>query len=219
MSARPGFWATGILSALFGLTVQMQARAQTQPEIAVYASSTGSFEGELKMQQDYQAFELYIDKLGTTPSTAACDETDGDGDELCGYDVIITMAGPGFIDDFVPDSAFFAANKIQFYPDAFPLSPGQGLRVNFVDAAPVDAQEVHIGTLTIDAVGFAATTTVPATGSSAVTANLDLAAISDQPILVPEASGNVLLISGIFGLALIYRLHRYRHRRQRASEA
>ena len=101
------FVTVAAMAALVGLP----ARAQVQPDIAVYASDAGGvWQGHKILAMDTtdtHVLELYIDKLGTALSTTECDEDEGTGDELCGYDVVIEVQGDdgAAISSFVPDSS------------------------------------------------------------------------------------------------------------------
>ena len=150
-------------------------------------------------------YDLYIDKLGTGTSTTACDELEGDGDEICGYDVLIQLEGEGHISFFVEDTGH--ASAIEYFPETFTSSTKE-LRITFVDVNPADAEELPIGTLTVDATGRVGATTLRAIGNDAVTAALNLESVPNQVIAVPEPSGYALLAAGIAGLAALYRLRR-----------
>jgi hypothetical protein len=191
------------LAALVGLP----ARAQTQPDIAVYANNgDNTWEGQKTFRTSTpQVLEIYIDKLGTDSSGTPCNEQLGVGDQLCGYDLLIEVEGDpsASISDFDPASAL----KTAVYP-VMPATTRQ-LRVNFVDVAPPNASPIHVGTLTVDATGFTAAK-VWAKGENVVTANLGLVDIDDQIIALPEPGGMLLLVSGILGLAALSRLPRRR---------
>jgi hypothetical protein len=171
------------------------ARAQTQPEIAVYASDSGAYEGiKLIGTTASEEYVLYIDKLGTAA-----------GEEIYGYDVLIRLEGPGHISGFLEDSEH--ASVIEYFPETF-TSNSKQLRITFVDVDPADAGELAIGRITVDATGAGGTPTLRAVGNGAVTAALNLENIPNQVIALPEPSETALLVAGIAGLAVLYRLRR-----------
>jgi hypothetical protein len=195
------------------------AGAQTQPDLAVYASQAGGdWQGTRALLIGAtEVLELYIDKRGTGSSTTKCDTEEGNGDELCGYDAVIEVQGDAgaFISDFDPDSSL--ASEMAFYPDT-PLPAGtRQLRVNLVDVNPPDANPIHIGTLSVDATAARGPVTVLVTGQGAVLANLDLVPIPVQIIAVPEPAELLLLGIGIPGLAGLHRLRRWSRRAARPA--
>ena len=171
------------------------AHAQTQPDIAVYASDSGAYEGiKLIGTTGLENYVLYIDKLGT-----------GGGEEIYGYDVLIRLEGPGHISGFL--EAIGHESAIEYFPETFTSNPKE-LRITFVDVDPANALELPIGTLTVDATGAVGTPTLRAVGNGAVTAALNLENIPNQVIALPEPSETALLVAGIVGLAVLYRLRR-----------
>jgi hypothetical protein len=182
-------------AAALAAFVAPTAHSQTQPEIAVYASDSGDYEGiKLIGTTASENYDLYIDKLGTAA-----------GEEIYGYDVLIRLEGPGHIAGFLEDSAH--ASAIEYFPETF-TSNSKQLRITFVDVDPADAGWLPIGTLTVDATGAVGAPTLRAVGNGAVTAALNLENIPNQVIALPEPSETALLVAGIAGLAVLYRLRR-----------
>lgn len=198
---------TALTALALAALVGSPAWAQTQPEIAVYANNADdTWEGQKTFRTSTpQVLEIYIDKLGTDSSGTPCDAQYGVGDQLCAYDLLIEVEGDSSasISNFVPDTTL--ATEMAFYPEM----PGttRQLRVNLVDVDPPNASPIHIGTLTVDAVGFTAAK-VSAKGENVVAANLELVNIPEQIIALPEPGGMLLLLSGILGLAALNRLPR-----------
>jgi hypothetical protein len=128
---------------------------------------------------------------------------DGNGDELCGADVILKLNGPGLITGFM---AAPTGPLIVFDPD--PFTPTTELRLNLLTATPPHVMGSKLlGTLTLDlsSASGANPSSVEAHGQ-VVDAAGRLQSIPLQLIAVPEPSHAWLLASGILGLALLYRL-------------
>jgi len=138
---------------------------------------------------------LYLD-AGAIPSGGSeivCES--GLGDELCAIDLTGTIvsfsAGPGVVHD--PDS---------------PFAPTSKLRLNVLKALPPHLSGPQdLGTLTLDMSTSTSTngTKVEASGQ-VVDATGNLQTIPTQTIALPEPSQTLLLVSGVLGLALLYRL-------------
>ena len=127
---------------------------------------------------------------------------DEDGDETCGFDVLLVMTtDTATFDTFTP-----ASGKIVGHID---VDTRTSLRVNGIDVNGM-AIPAEIGTLTVDALD-ANQLQIEVKGVHRVGAAGQLDAIQPQVIAnLPEPGGRLLLISGIAGLAALYRLRRQR---------
>jgi hypothetical protein len=126
---------------------------------------------------------------------------DENGDETCGFDVLIEMTtDTATFDTFTP-----ASGKIVGYID----DNGTSLRVNGIDVNGM-AIPAEIGTLTVNALD-ANQLQIEVKGVHRVGAAGQLDAIQPQVIVnLPEPGVDLLLICGIAGLAALYRLRRQR---------
>lgn len=139
------------------------------------------------------------------PGAIMC--VDEDGDETCGFDVLIEMTtDTATFDTFTP-----ASSKIVGHIDT---NTRTSLRVNGVDIAGM-LIPANIGTLTVDALD-ANQLQITVEGVHRVGAAGQLDAIQPAVIVtnVPEPSAGLLLISGAAGLAT---LSRWRRRRAAAA--
>jgi hypothetical protein len=183
------------LGVVFGLGT---ARADTP---IVYDLTAGP--GEVtNLAIGSQMIDVYID-LGTDSTASGVICEDGDGDELCAVDVVLTLTGPGQIDDF---NAPMTGATVISEPTIFPTSV---LRLNLLQSlSPPAPGPQALGTLTIDVFSSANGTNLvylKATGQ-AVNAGGALKGIASGDIAVPEPSVLVLLLGGGFGLAGLHRL-------------
>jgi hypothetical protein len=166
---------------------------------------SGSTPPEITAENNEQLY-LYIDydnnPDGGASSGAGTMCEDKDGDETCGFDVLITMTtDTAIFASFAPDSA-----DIVGYIDPGTLT---SLSVNGIN---VDGMAIpaRIGALTVDALG-ANQLQIVVQGVHRVGAAGQLDAIQPQVLVnLPAPGGRLLLISGIAGLAALYRL-RHRH--------
>jgi hypothetical protein len=155
-------------------------------------------------QQIYLFIDYENDPDGGTSGGTGTMCVDKDGDETCGFDVLLVMT---------TDTATFAT----FAPASGGIigqidsNTQTSLRVNGIN---IDGMAIpaEIGTLTVDALG-ANQLQIEAKGVHRVGAAGQLDAIQPQVIVnLPEPGGNLLLMCGIAGLAALYRL-RHRHLR------
>jgi hypothetical protein len=157
-------------------------------------------------QQIYLFIDYENDPDGDTSGGAGTMCVDEDGDETCGFDVLLVMTtDTATFASFAPDSA-----NIVGYIDP---STQTSLRVNGIDVNGM-AIPAEIGTLTVDALD-ANQLQIEVKGVHRVGAAGQLDAIQPQVIAnLPEPAGDLLLMCGIAGLAALYRL---RHRRPRRA--
>jgi hypothetical protein len=158
-------------------------------------------------QPIYLFIDYENDPDGGTSGGAGTMCVDKDGDETCGFDVLLVMT---------TDTATFAT-----FTSASGNIIGQidsdtqtSLRINGVDINGM-AIPAEIGTLTVDALG-ANQLQIEVRGVHRVGAAGQLDAIQPQVIVMPEPGGDLLLMCGIAGLAALYRL---RHRQPRRVTA
>jgi hypothetical protein len=152
-----------------------------------------------------QTLNITID-MGTDPGSGTpC--VNGDGDQLCGADVLLTLTGDGQIDFFgagsnviaePPSLSVLHLNILKTTPPLFLLGPQ------------------NLGTLDITVLGTETTgnqVKIVVRGD-AVNAAGNIVEIPEKTIAVPEPSVRLLLLSGAFGLAA---LHGMRTRRATAA--
>jgi hypothetical protein len=146
--------------------------------------------------------EIRID-LGTVPSSGTPCE-DGDGDELCAADVLITLKGDGQIDSFLP------AGGVIHEPFEVADFPTSVIRLNVLQSiSPPAPGPQDLGTMRIslgsgdESFPFE----VVATGQ-VVDASGSLVDIGSRNIAeaLPEPTGIILLLSGALGLVALHRL-------------
>jgi hypothetical protein len=179
------------LLALSLLLASVSARADTPVVYDLEAGPTGV----KYLFTSAEIVELRID-LGSDESTGTvC--VDGDGDELCAADVLVTLDGPGEIVGFSEGSG------VVYDPD--PFTPTTTLRLNVLQSlSPPAPGPQDLGTLTVDASGSSQGTPIRIDVSGqAVDAAGDLVTIPTRTIALPEPSGGALLVSGILGLTVL----------------
>ena len=136
-----------------------------------------------------------------TDSGVLCD--DGNGDELCGADVLLELTGPGRIVGFSPGPDVIYDETI------FPPPPGVDvlvLRSNILPPTPTLGPQV-LGILTIDVfsnMSHSNQVKIVAGGQAVDAAGL--VTIPELTVALPEPSVLVLLMSGALGLAALQRL-------------
>ncbi|MBW2282633.1 MAG: hypothetical protein JRG82_17995 [Deltaproteobacteria bacterium] len=162
-------------------------------------------------QQIYLFIDYENDPDGGTSGSAGTMCVDKDGDETCGFDVLLVMT---------TDTATFAT----FTPASGNIigqidsNTHTSLRVNGIDVNGLGVEidmaiPAEIGTLTVDALD-ANQLQIEVKGVHRVGAAGQLDAIQPQVIVnLPEPAGDLLLMCGIAGLAALYRL-RHRHPRR-----
>jgi hypothetical protein len=162
-------------------------------------------------QQIYLFIDYENDPDGGTSGGTGTMCVDEDGDETCGFDVLLVMT---------TDTATFATFT-PFLSDSGNIvgqidsNTQTSLRVNGIDVNGM-AIPAEIGTLTVDALD-ANQLQIEVKGVHRVGAAGQLDAIQPQVIVnLPEPAGDLLLMCGIAGLAALYRL---RHRRPRRVTA
>ena len=177
------------------------AGADTQPGTPqVYDFDAGP--GGVKVIEDTSSESVNLQiTLGTDLTSGGLTPcVDGNGDDLCAAEVVVTLDGPGLITGFSPGAG------VIFEPD--PVVPTNELRLNLLQSvSPPTPGEQGLGTLFIDnsAQTPSSFTKVTVSGS-VVDAEGKLRPISVPTVAVPEASSMLLLVSGVLGLSALYRL-------------
>jgi hypothetical protein len=171
-------------------------------EPTVYHSSNGVDSGRPAYlgTTSNETIKLYVSagSIESNGGTTACD--DGNGDEFCGIDVIVEIEGDGQFTGFAKNG------NVVHYPEGTTFtSPSSSFRLNVVQGtSPPTAGPQLLGTLTLDNTGPEGSD-VTARGH-VVEADLALNDIPERTIALPEPNGLLLLVSGIFGLAVLNRL-------------
>lgn len=136
---------------------------------------------------------LYIDNPGDETLTGSVCE-DGDGSELCGYDLTLEALGGIQLTSFseVADTTFSLTQA--------------RLRLNAVEAIDGVVGPIHVGDLLINA---STGTTVNLTAGSALDASLTLVPIAPRSLIsVPEPGFLTLLGGGLLALTVLGRRRR-----------
>jgi hypothetical protein len=132
----------------------------------------------------------------------------GSGDEICGMDVQINVAGPAFVAGFRP-AAPPGGTGIVFSPETFSPTT-KSLRLNSVRSNdPIPAGAHKIGELDVTVTG-AAGVLVTVSGNAMVLAQRQMADVEPNIIAVPEPGRVWLLGSALVGLAGLAGLRRLR---------
>jgi len=199
-------WAVrsiALLAAALGLLAR-----PADATLAVFADDNGVNNGVVALDtQALHVLEIWIEKdEGMGTSLDACNDAEGqgEGDEICGYDVLIKVGGSGCLDAFVPDSG-----AVIYHPPSQDLNcTTPELQAAFVNTGPTSSDPLRIGWLTVNAVGASAAK-VEVLGEHIVAADLALEEIPQATITyVPEPGEILLLASGIAGLAGLHRLRK-----------
>jgi hypothetical protein len=205
------FVVVSALGVFFGLG---SAHADT-PQ--VYDSTAGPGGAKLiSPGLGQETLDVYID-LGTDGTTGDNPATesprvpcvDGNGDELCAADVLLTLEGPGTIDEFHPDvesTVIYEIYETSGSPSAWVLR--LNVLQSMIDPQIPPVPPLRLGSLDITSLANASETNqvkVVATGQ-VVKADGTLDTIPSWEIAktVPEPSGIVLLLSGALGLAALH---------------
>jgi len=187
------FVVTSALGVFLGL-----GSAQAEP--MVYDLTAGPGEIRLLNPNFTDTLDIYID-LGTMPSLGTpCD--DGDGDELCAADVLITLEGGGQIDSFnAPGGVVHEPFEVSDFPTSV-------IRLNVLQSISPPApgpQDLGTMTISVGSTAQSAPLKVVATGQ-VVDASGSLVDIASREIAkaAPEPTGIVLLLSGALALAALH---------------
>jgi hypothetical protein len=132
----------------------------------------------------------------------------GDGDEICGLDVQVNVAGPAYVAGFRPATGP-GGTGIVFAPTSF--SPAtKSLRLNSVRSDdPIPAGAHAIGELDVTVTGSTGVL-VTVSGNAMVLAHRQMADVQPNIIAVPEPERGWLLGSALVGLAGLAGLRRLR---------
>src|SRR5262245_10082893 len=136
--------------------------------------------------------------------------TGGSGDEICGMDIQVNVAGPAFL------AGFRAAGPpggtgITFFPTTFGATT-KSLRLNSARGTdPIPAGAFKIGDLDVTVLGGSGVV-VTISGNAMVLGDRDMAEIEPNIIAVPEPGGIWLQASALLGLAGLAGLRRLRAR-------
>ena len=123
----------------------------------------------------------------------------GNGDEICGMDVQVNVAGPAYIAGFRPAGPP-AGTGIVFFPTTFGATT-KGLRLNSVRATdPVPSGAFKIGELDLTVTGDRGVN-VTVSGNAMVLAQRQVVAVRPNVLAVPEPQETWLLASALLGLA------------------
>jgi len=186
--------------ALLALPLGFPLVASATESPVVYEGSNPTAVYEITSASD--SFELWL-RIGGAPSNQLPNlcET-GDGDEICGFTIVIEPTGSLTIDQFFPVA--------ELVTNANPAVPGS-LKINHV--GPVidhGRSPFHLGTVYVSVGGTVGTLEV-SSESQAVSADLQLIGVIDnEPIarFVPEPSAICGLAAGILMLWLLSRRSR-----------
>jgi hypothetical protein len=146
---------------------------------------------------------LYVE-FGSGSSAEPC-VVSATGDEVCGFDVSIYLQGEAYIVDFVEETG------VKYMPQSF-TTDSRALRAVGVTAINPAAGPQRIGELVLDTWNADNQTylhgAILIDEGEAVKANLDVFPIERDVMAttVPEPGEMLLLVSGILGLAALYRL-------------
>jgi len=193
----------GLLSLLLGSTPAMGSNFAFATD-GVNPPGPGPL--DLPHDSGVQSVFLYL-KIGPEAVSSTACVTGALGDEICGFDVTIEIAGGHPIISFTP------AGNVKFFPQTFDATTTTIRAVGLDAIAPVpDAQ--LIGELQLDAQPNEGSVTVSGT---LILANLEPAPVEDELVaVVPEPDSMLVLIAGILTLRV---LHSLRSRRDSFSAA
>jgi hypothetical protein len=141
---------------------------------------------------------------------AACRPGGGGGDEICGLDIQINVAGPAFL------AGFRAAGPpggtgIIFHPPTLG-STSKSLRLNAARGNdPIPAGAFKLGELDVTVTGGSGVV-VTVSGNAMVLGGREMVDIEPNIIAVPEPGATCLLASALLGLAGLAGLRRLRAR-------
>ena len=144
---------------------------------------------------------------GGEPSLCSPPPDGGSGDEICGLDVQVNVAGPAYIAGFRPAGPP-AGTGIVFFPTSFGAAT-KGLRLNSVRATdPIPAGAFKLGELDLTVTGQQGVN-VTVSGNAMVLAQRQQVPVEPNVLAVPEPEQTWLLASALLGLAgLALRRHR-----------
>lgn len=162
-----------------------------------------------------EILELYLE-IGTVASNTAQQEIcfDGEGDEICGFTLVLEATGGVSIVDFCPNGQC-APNLVHF------LDPATGiLRISRVGPAIGQAQTpFYVGRLTVQPSSVAGELRV-SSESQAVSAKVQVLGVRDYGPLamsLPEPGLALGVLAGLAGLGFAARRHRRRLRDSRGA--
>src|SRR5262245_44368122 len=134
----------------------------------------------------------------------------GSGDEICGMDIQVNVAGPAHLTDFRPAGPP-GGTGVAFFPTAFDTTT-KSLRLNAARGTdPIPAGAFKIGQLDVTVTGGSGVV-VTVSGNAMVLAERQMVDIEPNIIAVPEPGATCLLASALLGLAGLAGLRRLRAR-------
>lgn len=134
----------------------------------------------------------------------------GSGDEICGMDVQVNVAGPAFLAGFRPAGPP-GGTGISFFPTTFDPAT-KSLRLNSARGTdPIPAGAFKFGELDVTVTGGSGVV-VTVSGNAMVLGQRQVAEIEPNIIAVPEPGATCLLASALLGLAGLAGLRRLRAR-------
>ncbi len=143
-----------------------------------------------------ETFYLYLDLSGNTSSQSGVACEDGDGAEICGWEVGL-RAGPAVrFDSFVP-----TPGVVSFLEDA------RHLRANGINAVTPSVEPARIGALTITRTKSTGGTV--AARASAVAADLTVKTVAATTVVVVAAPEPRVALMQIVALALVIAMRRH----------
>lgn len=191
----------GALAATVATAVALLAPTLASAAALVYHSpgdNGGAAGGAVSMASgSTETFHLWIHK-GTLASGG--DECiTGGGDEICAYDVEVTLVGDATISFWGADDSSVVGT---------PSPDGKTLRINHIVPAP-DTLPIRIGTMDVNVTGNSGR--VDVSGRHIINAAQSLESVGSNNIaLVPEPRQLLMLASGLLGLGGLAALRRRR---------
>jgi len=136
---------------------------------------------------------------GGNISTPAPCAAGANGNEICGFNLVLTHSGPFEFNDFVGDTSFDSSGG--GLPFKVSLTPGR-VAINALDLGTPGAGNRHLGILTITS-NAATELDVVSVEGAVIRSNLVMAPVVQVPILVPEPAFGSALVMGAMGLVAL----------------
>jgi hypothetical protein len=192
------------LSTLCCLLVLVSSLATAAPRVFHSPNDDGAEPAGIPTlpSDDDFVFLYVVGDGGASTTGVVC--TNGNGGELCGWDVVL-HAGPNVeFGGFTPE------------PGVFSSFDASELRANGVDVSVIDALPIRIGTLQVFATDSALGGTVFVDGVQVVKADLEVDPIATEPMAVLPVPEPGALLQAAFALAAGVGLSRSRRARSTA---